>query len=316
MLFTQHLNNFNCIVVLGVTASGKTNFACKLAHELNGSIISADSRQVYKQLTIGTGKDLNEYNINGNKINYYGIDVCDADKQFYLHNFCDLLLLSFNKITNDNKLPIICGGTGLYLDALVKNFELTQIPENYIIRSELKNKSKDDLIKLLANYNFENTLHVDKNSIKRLIRGIEVAEYLKSNTITKSILPYKPIYFGIKVNANESENLIKTRLISRLNNGLIEEVETLLKNNISFDRLLQLGIEYKFIAMYLQSKIDYQSLIIQLQTAIIKYSKRQLTWFKKMEKEGVIINWIKKENLTSLTLNNIINSIKKAKPIN
>ncbi|MCA0430279.1 MAG: tRNA (adenosine(37)-N6)-dimethylallyltransferase MiaA [Bacteroidetes bacterium] len=316
MLFTQHLNNFNCIVVLGVTASGKTNFACKLAHELNGSIISADSRQVYKQLTIGTGKDLNEYNINGNKINYYGIDVCDADKQFYLHNFCDLLLLSFNKITNDNKLPIICGGTGLYLDALVKNFELTQIPENYIIRSELKNKSKDDLIKLLANYNFENTLHVDKNSIKRLIRGIEVAEYLKSNTITKSILPYKPIYFGIKVNANESENLIKTRLISRLNNGLIEEVETLLKNNISFDRLLQLGLEYKFIAMYLQSKIDYQSLIIQLQTAIIKYSKRQLTWFKKMEKEGVIINWIEKENLTSVTLNNIINSIKKAKPIN
>jgi len=316
MLFTQHLNNFNCIVVLGVTASGKTNFACKLAHELNGSIISADSRQVYKQLTIGTGKDLNEYNRNGNKINYYGIDVCDADKQFYLHNFCDLLLLSFNKITNDNKLPIICGGTGLYLDALVKNFELTQIPENYIIRSELKNKSKDDLIKLLANYNFENTLHVDKNSIKRLIRGIEVAEYLKSNTITKSILPYKPIYFGIKVNANESENLIKTRLISRLNNGLIEEVETVIKNNISFDRLLQLGIEYKFIAMYLQSKIDYQSLIIQLQTAIIKYSKRQLTWFKKIEKEGVIINWIKKENLTSLRLNNIINSIKKAKPIN
>lgn len=316
MLFTQHLNNFNCIVVLGVTASGKTNFACKLAHALNGAIISADSRQVYTNLNIGTGKDLNEYVVNGNKINYYGIDVCSADKQFFLHNFCDLLLSSFNIIKNENKLPIICGGTGLYLDALVKNFELTQIPENNNLRNNLQNKSKDELIKLLANYNHENTLHVDKNSIKRLIRGIEVAEYLKSNTITKSLLPYNPIYFGIKVNSSESENLIKTRLINRLNSGLVEEVELLLKNNITIDRLLQLGLEYKFIALYLQNKIDYQNLIIQLQTAIIKYSKRQLTWFKKMEKEGVKINWIEKENLTSSSINSIINTIKNAKSIN
>lgn len=149
MLFTPNLNSFNCIVVLGVTASGKTNLACQLAYNLNGAIISADSRQVYKNLNIGTGKDLNEYIIDGKKINYYGIDVCEPQQQFYLHDFCELLLHSFTTITNNKQLPIICGGTGLYLDALIKNFELTQIPENETLRNELNNKTKEDLLKLL-----------------------------------------------------------------------------------------------------------------------------------------------------------------------
>jgi len=287
----------NCIVILGPTASGKTKLACELAYYLNGEIISADSRQVYKQLTIGTGKDLNEYEINGKKINYHLIDIIEPEEQFYLHDFIRELKFAFNKIIEQHKLPIICGGTGLYLDTLHKDFSLTQIKENESLRKELEVLSKEDLIEKLKSYNYKESQKVDLNSKKRLIRAIEIAEHLKNTNanLQSAPLPYNPYYIGIRSDVEKRRDLIYSRLILRLNNGLIEEVEGLLKKGLTHERLQFLGLEYKFISLYLQGKISKDELILQLSTSINQFAKRQMTWFRKMEKEGIKINWIEKD---------------------
>ncbi len=286
----------NCLVILGPTASGKTQLACELAYHLNGEIISADSRQVYKHLNIGTGKDLEEYNVNGKKINYHLIDIIEPGEQFYLHDFVRELKISFDKISSQNKLPIICGGTGLYLDALHKDFSFTQIKENETLRKELETFSKEELQKHLAGYKNEKLKDVDLASKKRLMRAIEIAEYLKHNkTELKNVdLPYKPYHIGINLSNEKRKELTYKRLISRLDNGLIEEAENLLKNGMTHERLQFLGLEYKFLSFFLQNKISREELILHLSTAINQFSKRQMTWFRKIEKEGIKINWIDK----------------------
>ncbi len=296
-------SNYNCIVILGTTASGKTKLACNLAYYLEGEIISADSRQVYKYLNIGTGKDLEEYSIKGKKINYHLIDICEPTEQFYLHQFCAELNIAFDSISSQNKIPIICGGTGLYIDALHKDFSFTQIKENTELRFLLEQKTKQELLVQLKLYPNELIEHVDLNSKKRIIRGIEVADYLvkNNNTLVKIKLPYKPLYIGIKTDVEERKELISKRLIYRIENGLIEEVEQLLQKGITHHRLQFLGLEYKFTSLYLQSTLTKAQLIEQLQTAIFKFAKRQQTWFNKLEKEGITINWVNKNyNLQSL----------------
>jgi len=300
----------NCLVILGPTASGKTQLACQLAYYLNGDIISADSRQVYKYLNIGTGKDLEEYTVKGRKINYHLIDIIEPQEQFYLHDFIRELKNSFDKITSQNKLPIICGGTGLYLDALNKDFSFTQIKENEFLRRELEILSKEELQKKILDYNPEKLKDTDLNSKKRLIRAIEIAEHLKNTKTELKIaeLPYKPYYIGITLSVEKRKELIYTRLVSRLENGLIEEAEDLLKNGMTHERLQFLGLEYKFLSNYLQSKISRKELITQLSTAINQFSKRQMTWFRKMEKEGLKINWIERGSDVKAILNDL-NSI-------
>ncbi len=288
-------NNFNCISVIGTTASGKTKLACNIAYQLNGEIISADSRQVYKHLNIGTGKDIEEYTINSQKINYHLIDICEPEEQFFLHQFCEQLKNSFNSITERNKLPIICGGTGLYIDALHKDFSFTQIKENLDLRSLLEQKTKEELLIKLNTFPKEGIQHVDVNSKKRIIRGIEIAEYLSKNKIQKTDLPYKPLYIGLKTNIEERKKLISKRLLFRLDNGLIEEVEGLLQKGITHERLQFLGLEYKFVSLYLLKNVTKQELTEQLQTYIFQFAKRQQTWFNKLEKESIKINWIEKD---------------------
>ena len=290
-------NYFNCIVVIGTTASGKTKLACHLAYHLNGEIISADSRQVYKHLNIGTGKDLEEYTVNSKKINYHLIDICEPLEQFFLHQFCEQLKTSFDSITERNKLPIICGGSGLYIDALHKDFSFTQIKENPDLRRFLEQKTKEELLIQLNTFPKELIQHVDTNSKKRIIRGIEIADFFSKNKIQfqKTELPYKPLYIGIKTNTDERKQLISKRLLQRLENGLIEEVEGLLQKQITHERLQFLGLEYKFVSLYLLGNITKHELIVQLQTAIFQFAKRQQTWFNKLEKEGIKINWIEKD---------------------
>ena len=296
--------SYNCIAVIGPTASGKTNLACKLAYYLNGEIISADSRQVYKHLTIGTGKDLESYTVNNKKINYYLIDIIEPQHQFYLHDFIRELKTAFTQINSHKKLPIICGGSGLYTDALRKDFNLTQIKENENLRLQLAKLSKEELQEKLISYNNFNLGHTDVNSTKRLIRAIEIAEAMKSSetNFTKTDLPYKPYYIGILVNNEERKHLINQRLHYRLEHGLIEEAEWLLNNGINHERLQFLGLEYKFLSYYLQHKISKEELYTKLSTAIYQFSKRQMTWFRKMEKEGVKIKWIdKSESIEKLS---------------
>ena len=288
------MSPYNCIVVLGPTASGKTNLACKLANALNGEIISADSRQVYKHLNIGTGKDLEEYQFEGKQIPYHLIDVVEPNTQFYLHDFVEQLKIAYNKIISNDKLPIICGGTGLYLDTLRKDFSLTQIKENTELRTALELLSKEDLTDKLKQYPNELWHQVDLNSKKRIMRGIEIADFLQKNKleITKPNLPYKPFYVGILNTAEQRREKIYARLIKRINEGLIEEVEELVKCGISHERLQFLGLEYKFVSNYLLGNLNKEALQTQLSTAINQFAKRQMTWFRKMEKEGVTIHWI------------------------
>ncbi len=310
--------NYNCIVILGPTASGKTKLACELAYALNGEIISADSRQVYKHLDIATGKDLNEYKVSGKKIPYYLIDIVEPQQQYYLNDFVRELEKSFLDITSRKKLPIICGGTGLYLDALHKDFSLTQIGENIELRNQLETLTKEALIEKLKTYPKNYWQHVDLNSKKRIIRGIEICESksknqasrhpaldLKLTTNNIRLATYKPIYFGINISLEERKQKITSRLQQRLNSGLIEEVESLLKQGISHQRLQKFGLEYKFVSQYLLNEINREELFLQLQTAIFQFAKRQMTWFRKMEKEGIKINWINTLDANADPLENV-----------
>ncbi len=285
---------YNCLVVLGPTASGKTGLACALAYYLDGEIISADSRQVYRGLDIGTGKDLEAYFVNGKKIPYHLIDVAEPGEQFFLHQFAELLGEAFHEIINRNKLPIICGGTGLYLDALHKDFSLTQVKENDVLRQELQLLDKEELLQRLKKYPANSWAHVDLNSKKRIIRGIEVAEHLLHypGGLRATDLPYKPYYLGTNVDLEQRREKISQRLQNRLQNGLIEEVESLVKKGVPHERLEFFGLEYKFVSRYLKKEINKEQLEEKLQTAIFQFAKRQMTWFRKMEKEGIQIHWI------------------------
>jgi len=292
------LNKHNCIVVLGPTASGKTRLACRLAYYLNGEIISADSRQVYKHLDIGAGKDLNEFHVKDKIIPYHMIDVAEPGKQFYLHEFVEGLEKSFDDILKKGKLPVICGGTGLYLDALRKDYSFTQVKEDHTLREELSKLSKTELIEKLQKFPGELVSHVDLDSKKRLIRGIEVAEYrVKHKIEPKQALKYHPYYIGIKTNIETRRQHISKRLEMRLNNGLIEEVQELLKKGVSHERLNELGLEYKFVSKFLKEEISRDELFTLLRTAIFQFAKRQMTWFRKMEKEGARIHWVEHEGI-------------------
>lgn len=288
------MKNYNCIVVLGPTASGKTRLACNLAYYLHGEIISADSRQVYKRLDIGTGKDLEEYIINGTTIPYHLIDIIEPGEQFYLHQFIAELKKAFDDIRSAKKLPIICGGTGLYLDALKKDFSLTRVKENNALREELELLSKEKLIARLHTYPADVIKHIDLNSRKRIIRGIEVAEYLSANPLQSiaTELPYKPYYIGISADIETRKKLISERLKKRIDGGLIAEVQGLLDSGITHERLQLFGLEYKFVSYFLQDQISKEELFTKLQTAIFQFAKRQMTWFRKMEKEGIEIHWV------------------------
>jgi tRNA dimethylallyltransferase len=315
--------SYNCIVILGPTASGKTKLACQVAKELGGEIISADSRQVYKHLDIGTGKDLNEYVLEGQQIPYHLIDLVDPNEQYYLHQFINDLEKCFLEITSRNKVPIICGGTGLYLDALHKDFSFAKIEEDFELRAQLEQLPKETLIEKIKTYPQELWQHVDLNSKKRIIRGIEICESegmkqdarlmtddlnLKTNDFQPKI--YKPIYFGIDILLEERKQKITQRLTLRLDKGLVEEVQTLLKQGITHARLKKLGLEYKFVSMYLLNEINKDQLFTQLQTAIFQFAKRQMTWFRKMEKEGIQINWINLKNGNKDSIQQILQKIK------
>ncbi len=299
------MQNTNCIVILGPTASGKTQLACSLAAELNAEIISFDSRQVYKRLNIGTGKDLNEYVVNGKQIPYHLIDVCEPSQQFFLHDFIREFDISFNTILHNEKIPILCGGTGLYLDVLRKDFSFTQIPEDPELRSALQNRSKEELLKILDVLPKGYHAHVDRHSVKRILRGIEVAQYLGENNLQPGNPKekYRPIYVGINIETKTLRHRIRERLLKRMEHGLIEEGENLLKSKLSHDRMQQLGLEYKFLSFYLQNKISRAELTEQLYTAICQFARRQMTWFRKMEREGVTIHWVNSETNTQHIIN-------------
>ena len=282
--------SFNLITILGPTATGKTKLAAKLAYHFNGEIISADSRQVYKRMDIGTGKDLSDYNVNRIKIPFHLIDAAEPRDEFNLYSFIELFNEAFNKITNKNKLPFLVGGTGLYLDAILQKYQLRKAdfnsPQFEMLRSLPINGLKNILLKLTPKPH-NTTDFVNK---ERMIKAIVIAA---SNEKKLSINPLiNSLTIGIKLDRSVVKERITERLKKRLNEGMIDEIKNLIASGISFERLYSFGLEYKFIGLYLKGELSYDDMFKKLNTAIHGFAKRQMTWFRKMEREGVMINWL------------------------
>jgi len=280
------------IVILGPTASGKTKLAARLANILDGEIISADSRQVYKGMNIGTGKDLNEYTFEGKNIPYHLIDIVNAGVKYNINDFQKDVTRALSRINDLNKIPIIVGGAGLYLEAILQSYLYTSVPVNTILRNRLDDL---DLEKLRTELNSINNrvLSFDCSTSKRLIRAIEICHYLKSNQLEKVGAVIKDYtLFGIKLPRTILLQRIEERLKFRLEHGMIEEVAMLLDSGIPSDRLKYYGLEYKFVTLHLEGQLYYDELFEKLNIAIRQFAKRQMTWFRKMERSGYKIHWV------------------------
>lgn len=282
------------IVILGPTASGKTHLATQLAHKIQGEIISADSRQVYRGMNIGTGKDLDEYRIENQAIPYHLIDILEAGKQYHIHQFQQDFQHAFDDISSRNKPAIMCGGSGMYLDSVLKGYEFTAIPIDEKLRENLLEKTYEELLVEMNNFVRKEGFNPDLSTKKRLIRAIEINQFLFQNPdyhIPKQNIP-EFIIFGLNPETETRRISITTRLHQRLQNGMIEEVKALIDSGISPEKLIFYGLEYKFITQYLTGELDYNTMVERLNVAIHQFAKRQMTYFRKMERDGLTINWL------------------------
>ncbi len=285
-------NKYNIITICGPTASGKTNLAVKLASEFNGEIISGDSRQVYKGMDIGTGKDLKEYSTAKGNVPYHLIDIALPAEEYNLYRYIQDFNNAFNSIISKKHIPFLTGGSGLYIEAALKGYNLPEAPVDEDLRREMKSLSKDELELILKNESEKIYMKTDKSSLRRIIRGIEIARHTKSDII-KEQNTLTPLVIGINPPRDELLKKIKKRLNERLDEGMVQEVETLLDSGITFDRLIKLGLEYRYCALYLRGDITIDMMKEQLNIAINRFSKRQMTWFRGMERRGLKIHWIK-----------------------
>lgn len=299
-------SSYNLVVILGPTASGKTTVAANLAKNIEGEIISADSRQVYEDLNLGTGKDYDDYTVDGFKVPYHLIDIRPAGYQYNIYEFQKDFLAAFQIVQQSNKWPILCGGSGLYIEAAIQGYRLIQVPVNETLRAELETKSLEELVEIFSRYQrMHNTSDCDTK--KRAIRAIEIAEYYKTHSPENTDYPViNPLFIGVRYPRDVERERITLRLKQRLENGMILEVENLLASGITPDQLLYYGLEYKFLTLYLTRKLTYQEMFTQLNTAIHQFAKRQMTWFRRMERNGIVINWLD----SNLSVNGKIEKIK------
>ncbi len=279
---------YNLLCVLGATATGKTNLAVALANSLDGEIISADSRQIYRAMDIGTGKDLDEYGT----IPHYLIDIHDAGYKYNVFEYQQDFQKAYKEIERKGKMPILCGGSGLYLEAVLGNYEMQAVPQNLALRKELEEKSLEELVVMLSAYKkLHNT--TDTSTKKRTIRALEIAIYEQEHPaerIEKVML--NPLVVGIEYPVAERRKRITERLHTRLREGMVAEVQKLLDNGIAPEDLIYYGLEYKYITLYLTNELSYEEMVAQLNTAIHRFAKRQMTWFRRMERKGINIHWL------------------------
>lgn len=283
---------YNLLVVLGATATGKTSLAVNLAKAFNAEIISADSRQIYRGMDLGTGKDIEEYTIDGQKIPHHLIDIADAGYKYNVYEFQRDFVESFESIQKRNRLPLVCGGTGMYLEACLKGYKLIAVPKDQDFRDSLSDKSLEELGDILREYK-----HVHNNSDletkKRAIRAIEIERYMSSNPEIEVKHPeLKPLLIGIKFDRENRRNRITQRLKERLAAGMIDETKELIKSGVSPEDLIYYGLEYKFLTKHILGELTYDEMFSQLEIAIHQFAKRQMTWFRKMERNGFEIHWL------------------------
>ena len=282
------------LVILGPTASGKTQLACHLALELGGEIISADSRQLYRHMDIGTGKDLDEYEIDGVQIPYHLIDIHDPGYRYNIAEFQLDFLNCYEDIRKRGKLPVLCGGSGLYIQTALSGNSFMGIPEDKELRQQAESWSREELEEKYGLIDEEIRTVIPGDTSRRLVRALEIDQYLKANPNFESrTIPeinYKIV--GVEVDRETRRNRITTRLKTRLDEGLIEEVKYLLDNFLTPDDLEYYGLEYKWVGQYLNGEMDKEQMFEKLNVSIHQFAKRQMTWFRRMEKQGYDIHWV------------------------
>ena len=285
------------VTILGPTASGKTTLATRLAHTIGGEIISADSRQVYRNMDIGTGKDLADYVVDGKKIPYHLIDIAEAGTKYNLYQYQHDFHVAYQDIVSRDERPILCGGTGLYLEAVLKGYALSPVPQNSELRERLEGKSLAELTQKLSDLKAQTGLVMhnttDVDSCQRAIRAIEIETYNIEHTTALRTMPgIDSLIIGVNIEREERRRKITARLKQRLDEGMVEEVRTLLDSGIAADDLIYYGLEYKFITEYIIGKLTYEEMFRQLEIAIHQFAKRQMTWFRGMERRGTTIHWV------------------------
>jgi tRNA dimethylallyltransferase len=285
-------SKYDLLVVTGPTASGKTTLTVALASILGGEIISADSRQVYRGMDLGTGKDYNEYVINGRQTPCHLIDIADPGYKYNVFEYQRDFKEVYYDLKKRNVFPVVCGGSGMYIDSIIKGYKMFEVPPDSGLRAKLEKKSMEELTEILRSYK---TLHniTDIDTKKRVIRAIEIEHFNKFKKEKQTQFPaLKSLIVGVMTDRDIRRNRITERLNKRLNAGMVDEVKKLLDEGVSKEVLIYYGLEYKFITLYLTGKLGYGEMVNELEIAIHQFAKRQMTWFRGMERKGTIIHWI------------------------
>lgn len=300
------MNNYELITIIGPTASGKTAFAAALAARLDTEIISGDSRQVYRSMDIGTGKDLADYVVDGKQIPYHLIDICNPGNKYNVFEYQHDFHKAFEEIRKKGKLPILCGGTGMYIESVLRGFKLLDVPQNPSLRESLKGKSLAELEQILASYK---VLHnkTDVDSAQRAIRAIEIEEFYKTEAPDKrEYAPINSLIIGVDINRELRREKISRRLRARLDEGMVDEVRAILATGVKPEDLIYYGLEYKFLTLYIIGQLTYDEMVSQLEIAIHQFAKRQMTWFRGMERRGLHIHWLDATLPTEEKINNVL----------
>ena len=300
------------ITILGPTACGKTSVATALAADVDGEIISADSRQVYRGMDIGTGKDLADYVVDGKAVPYHLIDIADPGTKYNLFEFQRDFHNAYNDIVGRGVMPILCGGTGLYIEAVLKGYSLSTVPQNHELRDRLGGKSLEELTAMLVDLKRRNGSNMhnrsDVDSCQRAIRAIEIEEYnLRHPMPDRELPPVDSLIVGIDIDRDERRAKITRRLRQRLDEGMVDEVRRIIESGVAPEDLIYYGLEYKFVTEYVIGRLSYDEMFRQLEIAIHQFAKRQMTWFRGMERRGFTIHWIS----AALPMEQKISEIKK-----
>ena len=300
---------YDLITIIGPTASGKTPLAAALANKLGTEIISGDSRQVYRRMDLGTGKDMVDYTVDGHEVPYHLIDIVEPGYKYNVFEYQRDFLKAYEEITAKGKLPVLCGGTGMYVESVLKGYRLLPVPENPELRASLEGKSLEELTHILEGYKkLHNSTDVD--TAKRAIRAIEIEEYYKQQPPEYREFPsLHSLIVGVNIDRELRREKITRRLKQRLDEGMVEEVRGLLAEGIHPDNLIYYGLEYKFLTQYAIGELTYEEMFLQLETAIHQFAKRQMTWFRGMERRGFTIHWLDATLPMEEKLERIINLI-------